>query len=459
MNSKPVMCGNDELTMPDLTCCEELKCKVDSLEEDMQECCTEVKRRLDGHDDDISDLENDVTNLEDTKVDKVPGKGLSTEDYTTPEKEKLAGIEAGAEVNVQSDWLQTDTTADDYIKNKPPIDTALSDTSPNAVENRAIKQYIDEAIADIPADHFLDLNKTTFIQNFNWSSTTYPGSINPNLNGKPVLVLALTDGTSTTYSFLDMTNLIDVYTGTAPIKVTGTVISHNNSGVTAGSKGDTTNQTPNFGGSFKVTSGTVDAKGHMTAFAEHTVTLPSAPSTNYTGTAPISVNGTVISHNNSGVTASSKGDTTNQTPAFGSTFKVPSGTVDSKGHVTAFADHTVKIPNTPATTTTPGLMTAADKTKLDGLSPGTTTQLRTDQYTFNGRTVGANATYNEDVPYTPPAGWTALGIIGFNNNYFTSVGITRCRLDANYIYIGLHNFNNSARTCNVYVDVLSYRII
>jgi len=33
------------------------------------------------------------------KVDKVSGKGLSTEDYTTAEKNKLAGIEAGAQVN------------------------------------------------------------------------------------------------------------------------------------------------------------------------------------------------------------------------------------------------------------------------------------------------------------------------------------------------------------------------
>ena len=34
------------------------------------------------------------------KVDKVTGKGLSTNDYTTTEKNKLAGIEAGAEANV-----------------------------------------------------------------------------------------------------------------------------------------------------------------------------------------------------------------------------------------------------------------------------------------------------------------------------------------------------------------------
>lgn len=34
------------------------------------------------------------------KVDKVTGKGLSTEDYTTEEKTKLAGVAAGAQVNV-----------------------------------------------------------------------------------------------------------------------------------------------------------------------------------------------------------------------------------------------------------------------------------------------------------------------------------------------------------------------
>lgn len=80
----------------------------------------------------IGDTEVDLSNyytktqtdtLLDSKVDKVSGKGLSTEDYTTSEKTKLSGIETGAQVNVQSDWGQTDNTADDYIKNKPTIPT------------------------------------------------------------------------------------------------------------------------------------------------------------------------------------------------------------------------------------------------------------------------------------------------------------------------------------------------
>lgn len=44
----------------------------------------------------ISSLNSNITQLQTQKVDKVEGKGLSTNDYTTPEKNKLAAIEAEA---------------------------------------------------------------------------------------------------------------------------------------------------------------------------------------------------------------------------------------------------------------------------------------------------------------------------------------------------------------------------
>lgn len=46
----------------------------------------------------------------------------------TPEQfNKLKGIEEGAEVNVQADWNETDSTKDDFIKNKPDLtESALS---------------------------------------------------------------------------------------------------------------------------------------------------------------------------------------------------------------------------------------------------------------------------------------------------------------------------------------------
>jgi len=59
------------------------------------------------------------TELYAIKVDKVTGKGLSSNDFTNDDKTKLDGIATGAEVNVQADWNQNDNTQDDYIKNKP----------------------------------------------------------------------------------------------------------------------------------------------------------------------------------------------------------------------------------------------------------------------------------------------------------------------------------------------------
>ena len=58
-----------------------------------------------------------IRNILDNKVNVEAGKGLSTEDYTTAEQTKLAGIAAGAEVNVNADWLAT--SGDAFILNKP----------------------------------------------------------------------------------------------------------------------------------------------------------------------------------------------------------------------------------------------------------------------------------------------------------------------------------------------------
>ena len=60
----------------------------------------------------------------DAKVDKVSGFALSSNDYTATEKIKLAGIAAGAEVNVNADWTAAD--GDAQILNKPVLGTAAS---------------------------------------------------------------------------------------------------------------------------------------------------------------------------------------------------------------------------------------------------------------------------------------------------------------------------------------------
>lgn len=69
-----------------------------------------------------------------SKVDKVDGKGLSANDYTNAEKNKLSGIQSGAEVNVQVDWNEDDSSSDAYIRNKPSI-TATSDGQGTVIIN------------------------------------------------------------------------------------------------------------------------------------------------------------------------------------------------------------------------------------------------------------------------------------------------------------------------------------
>ena len=99
--------------------------------------------------------------------------------------------------------------------------------------------------------------------------------------------------------------------------------------------------------------------------------------TEITGDSPISVTGTgasrTIELENSGATAGGYGDTAAQTPAFGTTFKVPTFTVDQYGRLTAASEHTVTIPSVAASDSADGLMAKADYTLLHGLDTRMTT--------------------------------------------------------------------------------------
>lgn len=103
----------------------------------------------------------------DSKVDKVTGKGLSTEDYTTAEKSKLAGIADGAEVNVQPDWDQSDNTKDDYIKNKPTlldekVKISATDTTPGYLGSKIVSgNNTVVSKNNSPGDETLSIDVTT----------------------------------------------------------------------------------------------------------------------------------------------------------------------------------------------------------------------------------------------------------------------------------------------------------
>jgi len=84
----------------------------------------------------------------------------TTASYTTEEKTKLSGIESGAEINVQSDWEESDNSKDGYIKNKPYIPTKTSDLQNDS-------RFIDDTYHDstkqdvIDVDHKLDADLIT----------------------------------------------------------------------------------------------------------------------------------------------------------------------------------------------------------------------------------------------------------------------------------------------------------
>lgn len=71
-------------------------------------------------------IKSDIDALQNNKVDKVSGKGLSTNDYTTAEKNKLAGIETGA--------------------NKTIVDASLSSISENPVQNKIINTALSNKV-------------------------------------------------------------------------------------------------------------------------------------------------------------------------------------------------------------------------------------------------------------------------------------------------------------------------
>lgn len=99
--------------------------KIELNEEDIQEikkaivCDTQLSTES------TNPVQNKViANAMNTKVTKITGKGLSTEDYTTEEKEKLENIEENAEVNIIEDIKVNGTSL------TPDTDRAVDITVP-----------------------------------------------------------------------------------------------------------------------------------------------------------------------------------------------------------------------------------------------------------------------------------------------------------------------------------------
>lgn len=360
----------------------------------------------------------------DGKVDKITGKGLSEANFTDAEKTKLAGIAVGAEVNVQSDWNQGDDAADDYIKNKPSnlvqdpayvhtdnnfsnaekakADGAIQSTEKGAANGVAeldangkvptsqLPAYVDDVLSynslnDFPADGEdgkIYIAKDTNLS-YRWGSSEYV-VISPSLAlGSTSSTAYRGDwgaedraaiGTLSTLNTTEKSNLVGAINElkTASDAKQGTL---------------TFDSAPTSGSTNPVTSG-----GVYTALAgkQGTLTFDSSPTENSDNLVKSGVIYTALA-GKADATATqtalnSKADATaTQTALAGKQNALTAGaniTIETVNDVL-----TISATNTTysaATTSADGLMSAADKTKLDNVEPGAQVNVKPDWSAASG---------------------------------------------------------------------------
>ena len=129
-----------------------------------------------------------VNNLVQSKVDKEEGKGLSTNDFTTEEKEKLAGIETGANkiTITTSSWANLDTT----VMSSSAVTRALEESVANwetryegtrgYIKNKPFYEFEDEIRIFVPDDYwdsegdgYIDLSSAEAISTANGETLYY----------------------------------------------------------------------------------------------------------------------------------------------------------------------------------------------------------------------------------------------------------------------------------------------
>lgn len=355
-----------------------------------------------------------------TKVDKVDGKGLSTNDYTTTEKDKLAGIAAGAEVNqnafskviIGSTSVAADTKTDtltlvagsnvtltpDATNDKITIaSTNTTYTPATSVTAVGTTSVVGTSTNYARQDHVHNITLATGDSNgqvkIAGSNVSVKGLGDAAYKGVDTTVTASSTNLVTSGAVASAIGAADAMRFKGTIGTGGTITSLPTSGV-------------KIGDTYRViTAGTYAGEkcevGDLIIATATTPTWTVAQTnidgaiTSISGTAPISVTGsgssrTVAISAASGSAAGSMSSdhytklegieagaqknptytavtgqpTANQTPGFGSTFTISQISQSTTGQITA-TSRTVKIPNTTATTSAAGLMSADDKSVVN----------------------------------------------------------------------------------------------
>lgn len=156
----------DNYQQPTADIIEQLTNRIETAESQINEALEEVE----GYNDRITTNTNNIDNLDNNKVDKIEGKGLSSNDYTNEEKTKLEGIETNAEVNIIEDIKVNNTS--------------------QSINNKSVNISIPTKTSDITNDSgFID-NSVNNLMNYTKSSdlatVATSGSYN-DLSNKPTI--------------------------------------------------------------------------------------------------------------------------------------------------------------------------------------------------------------------------------------------------------------------------------
>ena len=254
------------------------------------------------------------------KVDKVDGKGLSTNDYTTDEKNKLAGIATGA--------------------NKTVVDSALSSTSTNPVQNKVVNTAISN-LNTLVGDTAVSTQITNAI-------TNQKGAVNG---------IATLDSSGKVTSAQLPSYVDDVVEG---------YLSNGKLYKTKGSDGTYSSEITGEAGKIYVdlnTNKTYRWSGSAFVVISETLALGTTSSTAFRG----DYGNTAYQHATAKGSAFSSGLYNITTNAQG---HVTAATAVAKADITGLGIPAQDTTYNPATTSDNGLMSKEDKAKLDGIATG-----------------------------------------------------------------------------------------
>ena len=172
------------------------------------------------HDSEYANI--DHTHTKDEITDLTEATTTKSGLMSSADKNKLDNIASGAEANVQSDWNQSDTTADDFIKNKPSnlvqdanyVHTDNNFTNAEKTEVDTLIAGAEEVVFTIQNDNTVSIdifpqpaNLTTFWVNL-WNSCSETETPVSTFNKRFVLKDTRNIDNADEYIYINITNIM-----------------------------------------------------------------------------------------------------------------------------------------------------------------------------------------------------------------------------------------------------------